>query len=521
MSIKNEEQIKVLHVDSKPDVTDVTAAFLEHEDGRFSVETATTAEEGRKRINNHPPDCVVSGYNMPGMDGVEFLQAVRADRPALPFILYTGTGSEAVASDAIAAGVTDYIQKESGAEQHEHLANRIENVVMARQSQQTAQQRTEPSDGQRRPTAVHTHTITTADGHVQSVLPELQDISEHKRRMTDREKYQTIIDALTDPMYILDEEGKFTYINDEFVALVGYTRERILGSSPTLIKGETAATNAEHQLGQLLSDTGPETVTFEVTIEPCEGDPIICEDRMGVLPYDGDQFNGSVGTLRDITARKQREQELAETNEQLDQFVSTVSHDLRNPLGVARGYLTKAERTGDQADIDTVYEALDRMDTMIEELLTVARAETIIEEKEPIRLADLAVQAWETAQTENASLVVAIDETTTIDGDKELLQSILENLFRNALDHNDPPVTVQVGMLEVDTDTDTGGFYVADDGTGIPEAEREEIFDHGYTNSEDGTGFGLAIVQKFVRAHGWNISVTDSTEGGARFEIQE
>ncbi|ERH02562.1 MAG: signal transduction histidine kinase [Halonotius sp. J07HN6] len=229
-----------------------------------------------------------------------------------------------------------------------------------------------------------------------------------------------------------------------------------------------------------------------------------------------DDTQGTQIVFRDITQLKEREQELKETNEQLDQFVSTVSHDLRNPLSVARGYLTKAESTGEQDDFDTASEALDRMDTMIEELLTVARAETIIEEKEPIEIADIATKAWQTAQTENASLEVTVADTATVDGDRELLQSIFENLFRNAIDHNDGPITVNVGTLTQDRD----GFYISDDGKGIPEDERNNVFDHGYTNNEGGTGFGLSIVQKFVTAHDWEISVTTGSEGGARFEIQ-
>jgi PAS domain S-box-containing protein len=228
-----------------------------------------------------------------------------------------------------------------------------------------------------------------------------------------------------------------------------------------------------------------------------------------------DDTQGTQIIFRNITQRKQRKQELEETNEQLDQFVSTVSHDLRNPLSVARGYLTMAETTGDQDDFDTASEALERMDTMIEELLAVARAETIIEDKEPIEIADIATEAWQTAKTESADLAVTVDDTVTVDGDRELLQSIFENLFRNAIDHNDGPITVKVGTLE-----EGDGFYVSDDGTGIPEDERNNVFNHGYTNTEDGTGFGLSIVQKFVTAHEWDIGVTSGSEGGARFEIQ-
>jgi signal transduction histidine kinase len=63
------------------------------------------------------------------------------------------------------------------------------------------------------------------------------------------------------------------------------------------------------------------------------------------------------------------------------------------------------------------------------------------------------------------------------------------------------------------------GFYVADTGFGIPESDRMEVFEAGYSTSEDGTGFGLRIVKQIVDAHGWDITVTESNQGGARFDI--
>ncbi len=316
------------------------------------------------------------------------------------------------------------------------------------------------------------------------------------------------IEDLPDPFVAVDRQGQLADFNHAAVQVFENIDETHIGAD----------------FGELVPEVSSE-IDYDSPVDAQRLTDIELSDDETVQYYTAeasayrgprDDTQGTQIVFRDITQRKEREQELEETNEQLDQFVSTVSHDLRNPLSVARGYLTKAESTGEQDDFDTASEALDRMDTMIEELLTVARAETIIEEKEPIEIADIATKAWQTAQTENASLEVTVADTATVDGDRELLQSIFENLFRNAIDHNDGPITVNVGTLTQDRD----GFYISDDGKGIPEDERNNVFDHGYTNNEGGTGFGLSIVQKFVTAHDWEISVTTGSEGGARFEIQ-
>jgi len=120
--------------------------------------------------------------------------------------------------------------------------------------------------------------------------------------------------------------------------------------------------------------------------------------------------------------------------------------------------------------------------------------------------ADPAVAAtWESLVTDNE---------LQFEADTDRLEQLLENLFRNAVDHNRPDVTVRIGALEDET-----GFYVEDNGTGIPENEREQVFELGHSTDSNGTGFGLAIVAEIAAAHDWSITATESGNGGARFEV--
>ena len=132
--------VDVLHVDDDPGLLDLSSAYLEHECERFEVSTETSAREALASLPENL-DCIVSDYEMPEVDGLAFLEQVRERRPDLPFILYTGKGSEDIASEAIKRGVTDYLQK-GGPDTLELLANRIENAVQRYWSERRVAERT-------------------------------------------------------------------------------------------------------------------------------------------------------------------------------------------------------------------------------------------------------------------------------------------------------------------------------------------------------------------------------------------
>ncbi|AZH26106.1 PAS domain S-box protein [Haloplanus aerogenes] len=728
--------IRTLVVDDEPGLADVVATHLERADERIEAKTATSVDEALATIADTELDCIVSDYEMPGRDGLELLDAVRTDHPDIPFILFTGKGSESVASRAFSASATDYLQKGGTSDQYVMLADRVrqyaERAWADRQRRrhlaaiESAHEGIAILDSHERfryvndayadlygytpaemvgekcdltypdeeeafvreeilPTVEETGdwsgetTGRRADGSTfiaeQTVsrtaggdfVCTVVDITDWKQRTEERDRYRALVESLDDAVYVLGPAGRFLYVNDAFVDLVDYDYETILGSTPDLIKDEATVERTERHLGRLLADDGPDSVTFEMEIEPKEGEPIPCEDHMGVLPYEGDQFRGSVGVLRDVSAREERDRELREhralleqsldalddvffvfgrdgelarwndrlpevtgytdveldgmspaeffpddhrerieravetvfetghtevradyllkdgtrvpyefkatrldgpagdvlgfagigrditetleyerrlerQNERLEEFASVLSHDLRNPLNVAEGRLEIAREERGSVHLDAVSEAHDRMETLIGELLTLAREGDEATDLQAVSVGEQATRSWETMTTDEASLVV--EDEHTVEADESRLQQLFENLFRNSVEHGStdseghgpsgsrPPaddsraqsgdsiehgsegVQVRVGTLPAER-----GFYVADDGPGIPESERDRVFESGYSTGGDGIGAGLSIVKQVVDAHGWTVRVTESRDGGARIEI--
>ncbi|WP_232702740.1 sensor histidine kinase [Halobacterium wangiae] len=223
---------------------------------------------------------------------------------------------------------------------------------------------------------------------------------------------------------------------------------------------------------------------------------------------------GRVVLLQDVTERQVRE-------ERLEEFASVVSHDLRNPLNVARGHLELGRESGDDAHFETADDALDRMERIIDDLLTLAREGDADVDGEVMSLDAAARTAWDAVDTIDADATIDVQTDGSVVADETALLRLLENLFRNSVEHGttSPDGTSADGSVTVTVGATDDGFFVADDGPGIPAEDRENVFERGYTTSENGTGFGLAIVQEVADAHGWGLSLTTATGEGTRFDV--
>jgi len=352
--------------------------------------------------------------------------------------------------------------------------------------------------------------ITTASVSVAMFRYKLTDLSPVTLR--------SVFESISTGVYVLDGE------------------ERIVDMNPA---GRQMFGAADGMLGKRLADVVPESVyerfdsIEDHDILAVDGSLVRLDESVDTYyfdirrsPIDSGREKGEIIVVNDVTDQKRQQRELEAQKERLEEFASVVSHDLRNPLNVASGHLALAREETENEHLEQTAAALDRMETLIDDLLTLAREGRQITDTEVVSLETVVDAAWSTVDTRAASLETDVDGQIRADGSR--LHQLFENLFRNAVEHGSTSPESQARQDAVEHSTETvtvtverwtDGFAVADDGPGIPDDRRERVFETGYSTSDSGTGFGLRIVEQIVAAHGWEIQVTESASGGARFEI--
>lgn len=459
----NDSPIHVLAVDDDPQLVDLTATFLEREKAGFSVTTMTNVDDAMDHLREHELDAIVSDYDMPGKNGLEFLELVRDDHPDLPFILFTGKGSEEIASRAIKKGVTDYLQKGTKATQYSVLANRLHNAVQQYRAK-LALERSEV-------------------------------------------RFSKLVEHSTDVISIVNESARFEYLSPSAKHVLGYEPDELIGENVFDYAHPDDRQKAMEEFYHIIED--PEyrsRVEFRFK-DPDRNWPVLESRAKNLL--DDDVIQGFVINSRDITESRERENELKRQKNQLENMKKSITHDLRSPLNVAFGSLDLYEETGDGEQINRLERALHRINQIIDQMVELSNQGSSITETKTIRLEDVAIAAWEMVETDGARL--EIDDSKQLNADPSRLQQLFENLFRNAIEHGGEDVIITIGTTD-------SGFYIEDNGTGIPDEHIEKVFDPGYSTGGN-MGYGLAIVKQIALGHGWDIEVEEGSEGGARFEI--
>jgi len=328
----------------------------------------------------------------------------------------------------------------------------------------------------------------------------------------------TVVDNIDEGYLVLDTQDSIVDVNETATDIIGRDKDDAVGETFQTIFADFPSVldrfeDAQDLREQIEIEQDGEQRFYDVDVSP------IYDDR--------GRYTGRVVLFRDVTTQEERKQQLEaqkrqledqktkleQQNERLEDFASIVSHDLRNPINVVKSRIELVEHRYDidaEEDFTEMTDGLERMEAIIDDVLAMARQGQTVEETEAVALSELCEEAWSNVDTLEATREFSTERT--VQADRNRLLQVFENLFRNSLDHGREDVTIRVGDID-------GGFSIEDDGPGIPEEDRDEVLEKGYTTHEEGTGFGLSIVQTAIEAHGWEIAVTESPEGGARFEI--
>jgi len=548
---------RLLYVEPDPAYQAKVASTCEPE---WAVETADSVEEAMSSIDT--VDCVVAADELPDRSSLGFLADVQAEDETLPFILFASGDDLNLQRNAFRAGVTDVIYKQGSTSEPADEPAEAEPD--------------DRSDGIAglvdRLAGLETPTVDL-NGITLDVSRSLMGAADDEVDMKTKWALQSLaeqIEANQCLIYEVDDSDALSLLHgwtdDEVVeteihrTLFGVGAETVPTTqfpgftdqlqqfAPVCVdvtdldvsttdggqseRGENSPEEHESAASEPVesveniawSDLSDEPIATDAISGTLLALPIVIEwqlsgvivitvDRPREWTEEARQRLQAVGELVGHMERRRRQrEELQRQNEQLEQFASVISHDLQNPLNVITGYLDLVMETGNVEQLDPAANAADRMERLLNDLLTLATEGRAVGDTEPTELEDVVTGAWESVETYEATLeLVGFEDETVIEADESRLKEAFENLFKNAIVHAGKDVGMRV---EIDDEM----VYVADDGPGIPDDQQDKIFEHGHTGG-NGTGLGLSIVQSIIEGHDWEIEAAESKEGGARFDI--
>jgi len=310
----------------------------------------------------------------------------------------------------------------------------------------------------------------------------------------------------THAVFMLDTEGGITTWPEPAQSLYGYDSSDVLSRKVTML----FADETDSTLEDLLQDA--KNSSHKTTAQQCRADGSEFWATLTLTPLQNDELHGYAVVSHDTTTKRQETERLKRQNDRLKEFADIIAHDLRNPLRVIDGRLTLYQDTGEEPHLDKIADTTTRMEALVDDLLTVAKLGSAVTDPDQTDIGAVMRTAWESTGKQAPDATLRTEDIGPVYADADRLCQLFENLFRNGVEHGGTAVTISVGLLDT-------GFYVEDDGPGISAENRDEVFKHGFTISQDGTGYGLSIVRTVVNAHGWDVTITEGDAGGARIEV--
>jgi len=471
-----ETLMRVLHVDDDDDFLIISKRLLELQCS-FQVESVLSVKEALQKIRQKSYDVIVSDYQMPETNGLNFLKELRDRGNDIPFILFTGKGREEIAIDALNLGADRYFNKSGKPKTvYGELAHSLITAVKAKRAEKALQE--------------------------------------------SEEKYHKQFEKALDAIVLADAEtGIILDCNRAATELVGRKKSEMVGKHqrilhpPEPIEGEFSRTFKQHlkeKEGQVL-ETQVIKKTGEIRDVAIKANIIELGNKRLIQ-----------GAFRDITEQKKAEEKLDEMmnelvtiNEKLGVIGKLTRHDARNKLSVIanNAYLAKQKLAADHTALEYLGDIESAVDQM-EEIFDFART------YEMLGVEELSYMNVEKSVNEAAILfsgLASVKLTNECQGLTVMADSLLRQLFYNLIDdtlkHGEKVSQIRVYYEEGE---DQLKLIYEDDGIGIPNYEKEKIFKEGYGK---GTGYGLYLITKICETYGWTIRETGVPGKGAQFTM--
>lgn len=458
----------ILVVDDAAQIRDFVADYVLRPNG-YHVLMAENGEQALELARREHPDLIVSDIKMPGVTGLDLARTIQAEQPHVPIILITAEGSEAIAQQALRAGVADYFIKPFDPEE---LLDSIRRALAERRQ-----------DGLQAP-ATKPHT----------------DLETEHRQLA------AILNEMEDGVIVIDA--------DERLILINHLARRVFGVGAADVKGQPLRDvirngqvldllNSSRQVSEIILDDG-RTFNTHITAVPDVGRAIV---------------------LRDVTYLKEMDRVKSE-------FVATVAHDLRSPLTAILGYVGLLDKFGpvneQQAEyIRQIRASVLSISALLSDLLELGNIESGLDaHKEPIQIGPLVQRVADDFRFQANTRRVALNahvgpNLPPVWGNPTRLRQMMSNLVENAIKY-----TPDNGQVTVTAAAEEGFVVitVTDTGIGIPAVDQPFIFDRFFRaeNAKDtylGTGLGLSIVKSIVDHHSGRIWVDSRMGHGSTFTV--
>jgi len=504
------DPISLVHVDDDSEFLSATDAFLTARAEDVEIDSITDPNAVLDYLERDDVDCVISDYSMPEMDGLALLERVRETWPELPFVLYTGRGSEELASEAIAAGVTEYVQKGGGTSHYDLLLQRVRNAVAAHRSHQRAEE------------------LEHVAGVIREINQALLRADSHASLFADAVETLAAADPYAGAWIATTDEGRLTT-----AAWAGPAECRCFESDSSSV-GALAHDAVDSERVCVRQRIAPDSIDADAGFVPgadyrsVATVPLVADGDVGgvlvVFGHDSEAFDtaecdlleevaGDIGFAIDaIALRAQLEHRATE----LELLSRVLRHDIRNDIQIVLGWcalLAEGADSDQQAfveKIETTSRHIDELTDSAREIVEalVANGDTLLEPTAigPLLEAEIekAAEAFEDAAF---TLVDHTDGPVVLAN--EMLSSVFRNVLNNAVQHNDGDESqVEIAVTETDGQV---VVRVADDGPGIPLDRRERVFGKGERGfGSGGTGMGLYLVATLVDLYEGTVRI----EGG-------